>query len=155
MIKLEDWEKDKVPAGAVVSRRTSRAAAPDAKFYAGEPILEQKLFGKGAGERSDEPDPQGLSRRLGPGRSGDDPHGLVLPGSRVDLQLYVPAQPGNGHLGNQHQNDPPGHQGLCRQRRVRAGCDRPGDQVDPGDARSRCWSRPPGGEGDAWPARWA
>jgi len=62
----------------------------------GEPILEQKLFGHGLGDRSDELIPKGyrvVSVRVDPVTIH---HGLILPGTRVDLQVYTQRNPGMG-----------------------------------------------------------
>ena len=71
MLKLEQWPKDKVPPGAISRIEDVEGRRARTKLYAGEPILENKLLGKGrqrAGRHG--LDPQGLSRRAGQGRSG-------------------------------------------------------------------------------------
>jgi pilus assembly protein CpaB len=96
LVKLEDWEADKVPAGAVVRAEDVEGRATRARFYAGEPVLEQKLFGRGMGERSDDQVPKDLrvvAVRVDPVTIH---HGLILPGSRVDVQFFARGNPGSG-----------------------------------------------------------
>jgi pilus assembly protein CpaB len=96
MIKLEDWDKDKVPAGALARAEDVEGRGARVHLYVGEPILEPKLFGHGSGERSDELIPKGyrvVSVKVDPVTIH---HGLVLPGTRVDLQLYIQRNQGLG-----------------------------------------------------------
>jgi pilus assembly protein CpaB len=96
MIKLEDWDKDKVPAGTLVRAEDVEGRGARTHFYVGEPILEQKLFGHGLGDRSDELIPKGyrvVSVKVDPVTIH---HGLILPGTRVDLQLYMQRNQGMG-----------------------------------------------------------
>ncbi|MGA2617357.1 MAG: Flp pilus assembly protein CpaB [Thermoguttaceae bacterium] len=96
-IKAEEWPKDRVPTGALGKQEEVEGRRTKAKFFPGEPILEQKLFGKGAGD----PGiggliPKGLrvvSVRVDPVTIHG---GLVMPGSRVDIQVYVHCDPANG-----------------------------------------------------------
>lgn len=89
-LKLEDWPKDKVPKGAVTKPEQITERSAKTKFYAGEPILETKLFS------ADDP-ALGASRQIPPGYQVvtlkvDDVSGiskLVLPGDSVDVQVYV------------------------------------------------------------------
>ncbi|MGD0896993.1 MAG: Flp pilus assembly protein CpaB [Thermoguttaceae bacterium] len=96
LVKLEDWEKDKVPIGALVRAEDVEGRGTRTRLYAGEPILEQKLFGRGLGERSDDLIPKGyrvVSVRVEPVTIH---HGLIQPGTRVDLQVLLRRDPGIG-----------------------------------------------------------
>ncbi len=53
VLKLEAWPKDKVPLGAVSKIEDIDGCRTRAKLYAGEPILEKKLFGKGTSLQGD------------------------------------------------------------------------------------------------------
>ena len=96
LVKLQDWEKDKVPVGALVRAEDVDGRGTRTCFYAGEPILEQKLFGRGKGERSDDLIPKGyrvVSVRVEPVTIH---HGLIQPGTRVDFQVLLRRDPGIG-----------------------------------------------------------
>ena len=89
-IKLEDWPKDKVPAGALSQLEDVEGRAPRAKIFAGEPILEFKLLTKGEmGDGADIMIPKDY--RVIP-VSVDEVSGgasMILPGNRVDVYLHV------------------------------------------------------------------
>jgi pilus assembly protein CpaB len=97
ILKTEDWPKDKVPAGAIFRSEDVLGRFARAKFYAGEPILEQKLFGKGMSDLgTDRLIPKGMrvvSVKVDPTAIHG---GLLMPGSRVDLQVMLRADPSNG-----------------------------------------------------------
>jgi pilus assembly protein CpaB len=92
-LKLESWPKDKVPAGALSTIADVEGRRTRQKLYAGEPILENKLLSKGASA-------QGASAVIPKGYrvvavkvdsvSGS---GLILPGDRVDVLVYLVSNP--------------------------------------------------------------
>ncbi len=93
-VKLEDWPKDKVPAGALTQLEDVDKRRPKSRVFAGSPVLDVQLFGKGetdnavgshipAGYRVVSIEAAGITS------SG----GLIRPGDRVDLLLYVQANP--------------------------------------------------------------
>ncbi|MBN2477005.1 MAG: Flp pilus assembly protein CpaB [Pirellulales bacterium] len=96
-LRLEEWPKDKVPEGALTTIEDVEGRRTRAKLYAGEPILEKKLFEKGA-------DGLGHSARIPKGYrvvsvrvdivSGSA--SLILPGDRVDVMLYLTRSPTGG-----------------------------------------------------------
>ena len=51
MVALEEWPKDKVPVGAITKWEDLEDRRPRTNIYQGEPLLANKLLGKG--ERSD------------------------------------------------------------------------------------------------------
>ena len=55
VLKLEQWPKDKVPAGAISRIEDVEGRRARTKLFAGEPILEHKLLGKGASEQARRP----------------------------------------------------------------------------------------------------
>ena len=89
MLKQEPWPKDKIPPGALSNIEDVEGRRTRQKLFAGEPILENKLLGKGASA-------QGASAVIPNGYrvvsvkvdsvSGS---GLILPGDRVDVLVYL------------------------------------------------------------------
>jgi len=98
VLRLENWPKDKVPGGALSRIEDIEGRRPRTKLYAGEPVLENKLFPKGASE-------QGYSTVIPKGYrvvavkvdrvSGS---GLILPGDRVDVLVHLIRNPARGIL---------------------------------------------------------
>ena len=86
-----------MPAGSLFRQEDVLGRFARAKFYAGEPILEQKLFGKGTSDiGTDRLIPKGMrvvSVRVDPVTIHG---GLVMPGSRVDIQVMLRVDPSNG-----------------------------------------------------------
>ena len=95
VLKLEQWPKDKVPPGAVSRLEDVEGRRARTKLYAGEPILENRLLGKGASE-------QGATAMIPKGYrvvpvkvdlvSGGS--SLILPGDRVDVMVHLVKDPG-------------------------------------------------------------
>lgn len=97
-LRLENWPKDKIPKGALSRIEDVEGRRTRAKLYSGEPILENKLFPKGASEQGySTVIPKGY--RVIPVRvdqvSGS---GLILPGDRVDVLVYLTKNPPKGIL---------------------------------------------------------
>ena len=94
VLKLEQWPKDKVPAGAISRIEDIEGRRTRTKLYAGEPILENRLLGKGASE-------QGATALIPKGYrvvpvkvdlvSGGS--SLILPGDRVDVMVHLVRDP--------------------------------------------------------------
>ncbi len=90
VLKLEQWPKDKIPAGAITRIEDVEGRRARTKLYAGEPILENKLLGKGASQ-------QGATALIPKGYrvvpvkvdlvSGGS--SLILPGDRVDVMVHL------------------------------------------------------------------
>jgi len=91
-VKLEDWPKDKVPRGALTKLEDVERRRPKTKVYAGSPILEAQLLGKGDTDNA-------VGAHIPPGyrvidvASTNTSGTLVRPGDRVDLLLCVQANP--------------------------------------------------------------
>jgi pilus assembly protein CpaB len=89
MVKQEPWPKDKIPPGALSNIGDVEGRRVRQRLYEGEPILENKLLSKGASA-------QGASAVIPIGYrvvsvlvdsvSGS---GLILPGDRVDVLVYL------------------------------------------------------------------
>ena len=95
VLKLEQWPKGKIPVGALSRIEDVEGRRARTKLYAGEPILETKLLGKGASE-------QGATALIPKGYrvvtvrvdlvSGGS--SLILPGDRVDVMVHLVRDPG-------------------------------------------------------------
>jgi pilus assembly protein CpaB len=93
--KLEQWPKDKLPAGAILRQEDVDGRRARYKIFAGQPILEPMLLGKGE-VPIDGQIPKGL-RVVPITVSAEAIHsGLVLPGSRCDVQVFIRADPSSG-----------------------------------------------------------
>jgi pilus assembly protein CpaB len=94
-IKLEQWPKDKIPLGALskpAELDNRRARQP---IYAGQPILERMLLH--AGEVPlDAQIPKGMRVVTIPVGIEAIAGGLVVPGARCDLQVFMRADASNG-----------------------------------------------------------
>lgn len=97
MLKLEEWPTEKVPPGALGDLKEVEGRRSRAKFYPGEPILEAKLLGAGdTGAGASDVIPKGqrvVSVKVDAVSSGG---GLILPGDRVDVLVYVQENNGRG-----------------------------------------------------------
>ncbi len=95
VLKLEQWPKGKIPVGAISRIEDVEGRRARTKLYAGEPILEHRLLGKGASE-------QGATALIPKGYrvvpvkvdlvSGGS--SLILPGDRVDVMVHLVKDPG-------------------------------------------------------------
>jgi pilus assembly protein CpaB len=95
VLKLEQWPKDKIPAGAISKIEDLEGRRTRARLYAGEPILENRLLAKGATQQGATAlIPKGY--RVVPVRvdmvSGGS--SLILPGDRVDVMVHLVRDPG-------------------------------------------------------------
>jgi pilus assembly protein CpaB len=89
-LRLEQWPKDKVPSGALQKIEDIEGRRAKTKLYQGEPILENKLYGKGDTGG-------GVALRIPKGYRAvpvkvDDVSGgadMILPGDRVDVMVYL------------------------------------------------------------------
>jgi pilus assembly protein CpaB len=94
VLKLEQWPKDKVPPGAISRIEDIEGRRARTKLYAGEPILENRLLGKGASEQGATAlIPKGY--RVVPVRVDSVSGGssLILPGDRVDVMVHLVRDP--------------------------------------------------------------
>ncbi len=90
MLKLEPWPKDKVPPGAISKIEDIEGRRVRTRLYPGEPVLQNKLLSKGASEQgASSVIPKGyrvVTVRVDSVIGGP---GLILPGDRVDVMVYL------------------------------------------------------------------
>lgn len=97
LLKLEEWPKDKVPAGALTNIEDVEGRRPKSKVYAGAPLLDNQLLAKGVSQG-------GAVNQIPPGYrvvsvNVDDETGasdLIRPTDRVDLLLFLQRSPTKG-----------------------------------------------------------
>jgi len=88
--KAEQWPKDRVPIGAIVRHEDLAGRRARQKIYAGEPMIEPKLLLRGQ-VPTDGLVPTGLRVVPVPVSSEAIHSGLVLPGSRCDVEVFIQA----------------------------------------------------------------
>jgi pilus assembly protein CpaB len=89
MLKLEQWPKDKIPPGATRAAEEVEGKSPVFPLYAGEPILREKLAAGEGGVASRIPE----GMRVVAVKVNEEiaASGLILPGDRVDVLVFVRA----------------------------------------------------------------
>jgi pilus assembly protein CpaB len=95
VIRLEPWPKDKVPAGALTKFEDIDTRRTKTKLFAGEAILEDKLFRKGEDYTPTTMIPPGfrvVAVKTNMESSGGN---LLNPGDRVDVMVYLTRCPQN------------------------------------------------------------
>ena len=96
VVKLEEWPKDKIPAGAIRKLEEVENKRSRAKLFAGEPILVGKLMGLGENETPAGKIKEGyrvVSVRVDAVTGASS---LINPGDRVDVLVYFRKDPANG-----------------------------------------------------------
>lgn len=89
MVSLEEWPKDRVPIGAVAKWEDLEGRRPRTSIYQGEPILDGKLLAKGQTNDPIQGVPTGMRLKTVSVDARKSAAGLLSPGDRVDVQLYV------------------------------------------------------------------
>ncbi len=89
MVALEEWPKDKVPVGAVTTWEALESRRPRTNIYQGEPILDGKLLAKGQTNDPIQGVPKNMRLKTIAVDARKSAAGLLSPGDRVDLQIYV------------------------------------------------------------------
>jgi pilus assembly protein CpaB len=89
MVALEEWPKDKVPVGAVTTWEELEDRRPRTNIYQGEPILDGKLLAKGETNDPIQGVPKGMRLKTVSVDARTSAAGLLSPGDRVDVQVYV------------------------------------------------------------------
>ena len=92
-IKLEEWPKAIIPAGALTKLEDVEGKRCRMKLYTGEPILSSKLLGENETLGAAKDIPQGMRVvhvKVDPVTGSSN---LILPGDRVDVLVFK--QPGN------------------------------------------------------------
>ena len=89
MIKLEAWPMDKLPEGAITTLDDIEGRRPKQPLFAGEPVLYRKLIDQNGLGGASEKIPKGyrvMSVRVTMDSAAS---GLILPGDRVDVLVYL------------------------------------------------------------------
>jgi len=89
MLSLEEWPKDKVPRGALSKLEEMEGRRPRTAIYEGEPILEGKLLAPGQIADPIRSIPKGMRLKTIAVDAEKSVAGLLGPGDRVDVQLFV------------------------------------------------------------------
>jgi pilus assembly protein CpaB len=89
MLSLQEWPKDKVPHGAISTLEELQGRRPRAAIIEGEPILEGKLLDKGQMADPIRQITKGMRLYTIKVDAEKSAAGLLGPGDRVDVQLFV------------------------------------------------------------------
>lgn len=89
MVSLQEWPKDKVPHGAIASLEEIVGRRPRAAIIEGEPILEGKLLAPGQIADPIRSITKGMRLYTVKVDAEKSAAGLLGPGDRVDVQLFV------------------------------------------------------------------
>ncbi len=90
MVSLEEWPKDKVPRGAISKLTDLEGRRPRTAIIEGEPMLEGKLLAPGQIADPIGSIPKGMRLKTIAVDAEKSAAGLLKPGDRVDVQLFVP-----------------------------------------------------------------
>lgn len=91
MVKLEGWPKDKVPEGAVRKLEEIEGRRPLTRLYPGEPILAAKLIDASKFSGASEKIPKGMRVVSVKVTMDSSASGLIYPGDRVDVLVFLKA----------------------------------------------------------------
>ncbi len=89
MVRLEEWPKDKIPRGAISKIEDIEGRRPRSAIIEGEPILEAKLFDPGQVADPISSIPKNMRLKTIAVDAEKSAAGLLGPGDRVDVQLFV------------------------------------------------------------------
>jgi pilus assembly protein CpaB len=96
MVSLQEWPKDKVPPGAISQLDQLEGRRPRATIIQGEPILDAKLLAPGQLADPITSIPKGFRLKTISVDAEKSAAGLLSPGDRVDVQLFVKRDERNG-----------------------------------------------------------
>lgn len=96
MVSLQEWPKDKVPPGVISQLDELEGRRPRATIIQGEPILEAKLLAPGQLADPITSIPKGFRLKTISVDAEKSAAGLLSPGDRVDVQLFVKRDERNG-----------------------------------------------------------
>lgn len=96
MVALQEWPKDKVPPGAIAKLDQLEGRRPRATIIQGEPILDAKLLAPGQVADPITAIPKGFRLKTISVDAEKSAAGLLSPGDRVDVQLFVKRDERNG-----------------------------------------------------------
>ena len=89
MVSLQEWPKSKVPVGAITSWEDLEDRRPRTVIFAGEPLMDGKLMGKGQRHDPISGIPPKMRLKTVSVDARKSAAGLLSPGDRVDVQIYV------------------------------------------------------------------
>jgi len=89
MVSLQEWPKGKVPVGAITKWEEIEERRPRTVIFEGEPLLDGKFLPKGQTHDPIAGIPSGMRLKTISVDAQKSVAGLLSPGDRVDLQLYV------------------------------------------------------------------
>jgi pilus assembly protein CpaB len=89
MLALQEWPKDKIPRGAISELSELEGRRPRSAIIEGEPILEAKLLAPGQVADPIQQIPKGMRLKTIAVDAEKSVAGLLGPGDRVDVQLFV------------------------------------------------------------------
>jgi pilus assembly protein CpaB len=95
MLSLQEWPKDKVPRGAISDPAELEGRRPRTAIIEGEPILDAKLLAKGQIADPIRAIAPGMRLKTIAVNAESSSAGLLGPGDRVDVQLFVKADRNN------------------------------------------------------------
>jgi pilus assembly protein CpaB len=96
MVSLEEWPKDKVPLGAITKWEELEDRRPRSNIYQGEPILNNKLLARGQTNDPIQGVPAGMRLKTVAVDARKSAAGLLSPGDRVDVQIFVKGNESQG-----------------------------------------------------------
>jgi len=91
MVSLEEWPKSKVPIGAITTWEELEDRRPRAVIFEGEPLMDAKLLTKGQRHDPISGIPDGMRLKTVSVDARKSAAGLLSPGDRVDMQIFVHA----------------------------------------------------------------
>lgn len=96
MIALQEWPKGKVPRGAITKLEELKGRRPRTAIFEGEPILDGKLLAPGQMADPISQIKPGMRLKTIAVDAEKSAAGLLKPGDRVDVQLFVRKDPKTG-----------------------------------------------------------
>lgn len=96
MVELQEWPKDKAPPGAISNLQDLEGRRPRSTIIQGEPILDGKLLAPGQLADPITSIPKGYRLKTISVDAEKSAAGLLSPGDRVDVQLFVRRDERNG-----------------------------------------------------------
>lgn len=96
-LKLEQWPKEKIPPGALGRLEQVQGKHTRVTIYQGEPVLEKKL--RASGTSVGDSIPPGFRAYTVQGDSCNSHGGLLHPGDRVDVMVFVSKNSGGIETG--------------------------------------------------------
>ncbi len=96
MVSLQEWPKDKVPVGAVTKWDEIEGRRPKTIIFQGEPLNDGKFLAKGETHDPIAGIPPGMRLKTVSVDARKSAAGLLSPGDRVDVQLFVLRSEQNG-----------------------------------------------------------